>query len=70
MQVLAVLRFELPLPCLLPVPERAPVVAYTPPAGLLMNSDPSSHDGTNSTSAMSTSVERLLGMILCLNLAL
>ncbi|XP_039841220.1 L-type lectin-domain containing receptor kinase IX.1-like [Panicum virgatum] len=55
-QVLAVLRFELPLPCLLPVPERAPVVAYTPPAGLLMNSDPSSHDGTNSTSAMSTSV--------------
>lgn len=52
-QVLAVLRFELPLPCLLPVPERAPVVAYTPPAGLLMNSDPSSH-GTDSTSATST----------------
>jgi len=51
MQVLAVLRFELPLPSLLPA--RAPVVVYTPPAGLLMNSDPSSH-GTDSTSATST----------------
>ena len=52
-QVLAVLRFELPLPSLLHA--RAPVVVYTPPAGLLMNSDPSCH-GTNITSAMSTSI--------------
>ncbi|RLM79137.1 hypothetical protein C2845_PM12G18990 [Panicum miliaceum] len=51
-QVIGVLRFELPLPSL---PERAPVVVYKPPAGLLMNSDPSSH-GTNSTSGMSTSI--------------
>jgi len=57
MQVLAVLRFELPLPSLLPA--RAPPVAWWStrrrPAGLLTNSDPCSH-GTNNTSAMSTSI--------------
>jgi len=56
-QVLAVLRFELPLLSLLPA--RAPPVAWWStrrrPAGLLTNSDPSSH-GTNNTSAMSTSI--------------
>ena len=56
-QVLAVLRFELPLPSLLPA--RAPPVAWWSTrrrlAGLLTNSDPSSH-GTNNTSAMSTSI--------------
>jgi len=56
-QVLAVLRFELPLPSLLPA--RAPPVAWWStrrrPAGLLTNSDPCSH-GTNNTSAMSTSI--------------
>ena len=57
MQVLAVLRFELPLLSLLPA--RAPPVAWWStrrrPAGLLTNSDPCSH-GTNNTSAMSTSI--------------